>query len=225
MSAVETQTRKKVKFSTTRGYYGKLLAATLVFLIIAKVWGLAPEWRPYFWIFAAVCFVFLIVPAAGRPLHNLWNYYLERSSQGSRFFLGTALIVLLIAWYRFFYISVGASTERLMEVPYEALSGYRPAGDYLYWLLAGLVAGGVSFSAPASSWLFDLWMKLAHLIQAVMGRVLLTLVYLIGVVPLGLLAQLTGKRFLLRELDPDAASYWIDRDEKEFTEKHYGRHF
>ncbi len=224
-AAAEKRSKKKVKGSTTRGYYSKLLVFTLIFLVIQWAWGFALGWRPYFWIFAAVCFVFAVVPAVGRPLHSLWNLYLERSTQGSRFFLGTACVLLLIAWYRFFYIALGESTARLADVPYEALWLYRPDGDYLYWFLAAVILGGVSFSEPAANRLFDLWMKLALAIQAVMSRVLLTLVYLLGVVPLGLAARLAGKRFLVREWDPEAATYWIDRDEKEFTEKHYGRHF
>jgi len=55
------------------------------------------------------------------------------------------------------------------------------------------------------------WMALALAVGWVMSRVVLTLIFAVVLTPLGLLARLTGKRFLALEPDPAAPSYWVRR--------------
>jgi Saxitoxin biosynthesis operon protein SxtJ len=55
------------------------------------------------------------------------------------------------------------------------------------------------------------WMTVALAIGWVMSRVLLTVVFALVLIPLGLLARLTGKRFLALRPDPGASSYWVRR--------------
>jgi hypothetical protein len=55
------------------------------------------------------------------------------------------------------------------------------------------------------------WMTVALAIGWVMSRVVLTVVFALVLTPLGLLARLTGKRFLALAPDPRAQSYWVRR--------------
>ena len=56
------------------------------------------------------------------------------------------------------------------------------------------------------------WMSLALAIGWVMSRAVLTLIFAGVLVPLALLARLTGKRFLALRPDRSAASYWVRRE-------------
>ena len=58
------------------------------------------------------------------------------------------------------------------------------------------------------------WMAVALAIGWVMSRVLLTVVFALVLTPLGLLARLTGKRFLALRPDPTASSYWVRRERR-----------
>ena len=53
------------------------------------------------------------------------------------------------------------------------------------------------------------WMKLAHVMGFVMTRVILTVTYVLIVVPTGLIFKLLGKDLLDRKLDQKATSYWV----------------
>jgi len=55
------------------------------------------------------------------------------------------------------------------------------------------------------------WMTGALAIGWVMSRVVLTLVFAVVLVPLALVARLTGKRFLALTPDPEERSYWVRR--------------
>jgi len=56
------------------------------------------------------------------------------------------------------------------------------------------------------------WMTVALAIGWVMSRVVLTVVFAVVLVPLSLLARLTGKRFLALRPDPGASTYWVRRE-------------
>ena len=53
-------------------------------------------------------------------------------------------------------------------------------------------------------------MKLAHAIQAVVSRLILTLAFLLVVAPLGILAKVVGKKFLVRKPDPGSRHLLAD---------------
>lgn len=61
--------------------------------------------------------------------------------------------------------------------------------------------------------LYRVWMTLAFAMGFVMTRVILTLVFVLTVVPIGLVLRALGKDPLAKRLDPDAESYWIHRDD------------
>jgi drug/metabolite transporter (DMT)-like permease len=60
--------------------------------------------------------------------------------------------------------------------------------------------------------LYRAWMTLAFTLGWFTSRLLLVAIFALVVTPLGLLARLTGKRFLELEPDRAAASYWTRRD-------------
>lgn len=69
------------------------------------------------------------------------------------------------------------------------------------------------------------WMALAVVLGFVMTRVLLTLVFTLVVLPIGLVMRLAGRDPLHRRLDPEASTYWIrkayDADDPTRLEKYY----
>lgn len=57
------------------------------------------------------------------------------------------------------------------------------------------------------------WMKLTMVLNYVMTRVLLTLVYFLAVTPIGLIFKLLRKDLLGKRFDPKASTYWIPPEE------------
>ena len=57
------------------------------------------------------------------------------------------------------------------------------------------------------------WMAVAFALGFVMTRVLLTVVFALTVVPIGLALRVLGKDPLHRRPDPEAATYWVARDD------------
>jgi hypothetical protein len=58
---------------------------------------------------------------------------------------------------------------------------------------------------------FFVWMGLAVVLGSIMTRVLLTVVFVLAVVPIGLGLRLVGKDLLHRRPDPEAPSYWLPK--------------
>ncbi len=81
--------------------------------------------------------------------------------------------------------------------------------------VGGLGASLMLLGLAVPGWLrpvYRVWMGLAVVLGFVMTRVLLTLVFVLLVVPIGLGLRLAGKDLLRLRLDPEAASYWLPRD-------------
>lgn len=57
------------------------------------------------------------------------------------------------------------------------------------------------------------WMKLAMVLNFIMTRVLLTLVFFLAVTPIGLIFKLLRKDLLGKRFDPKASTYWIPPEE------------
>lgn len=84
---------------------------------------------------------------------------------------------------------------------------------YWYVLAPGVPLVVLGAILPRSlKWIYVLWMTLAMLLGAVVSTLLLTLLFYLGVTPIGLIARLAGNDFLSRKLAPEATSYWILRD-------------
>ncbi|MEM9997812.1 MAG: SxtJ family membrane protein [Bacteroidota bacterium] len=73
---------------------------------------------------------------------------------------------------------------------------------------------------------YQAWMLLALLLGAVVSRILLTLVFVLGILPIGWARRTFSESPILTQPDPDAASYWIKKppptlSERERLEKMY----
>jgi Ca2+/Na+ antiporter len=73
--------------------------------------------------------------------------------------------------------------------------------------------------------LYFVWMGLAFIMGSVMTRLILTLVFVLLVVPIGLVMKLVGRDPLNRRIDASKVSYWISREDMdrspERLEKYY----
>jgi len=71
----------------------------------------------------------------------------------------------------------------------------------------------VAFLAPKLlKWPNILWFKFGMLLGAVIAPIVMALVFITTFVTIGGLLRLFGKDLLGEKLDPDATSYWIERD-------------
>jgi len=102
----------------------------------------------------------------------------------------------------------------------------RHKSNYLFFLAPGvaLIASG-ALAPRALKYIYIAWMALAFTVGFVMSQVILTLFFFAVVTPIGLLARLFRKDFLARELEKDAASYWVPCPKESKTAESYYRQF
>jgi len=82
---------------------------------------------------------------------------------------------------------------------------------YVLILSVSLVVFGLIWPKVLKQ-VYVIWMSLALVLGLIVSTVLLTILFYLVVMPVGLVARLSGKDFLSRKLDPNANSYWIARD-------------
>ena len=58
-----------------------------------------------------------------------------------------------------------------------------------------------------------LWIKFGMLLSIITAPVVITLIYLVTIVPTGLIMRLLGKDLLKKKPNKNAKSYWIERNE------------
>ena len=91
-----------------------------------------------------------------------------------------------------------------------AFAWYRGSGAAPYLLWPGLVVAVVGTIVPnVLRGLYFVWMTIGLTLGAIVTRIILTLVFVVAVVPIGLIMRLLGKDPMQRKLDPEAESYWI----------------
>lgn len=89
------------------------------------------------------------------------------------------------------------------------LRGGSPRIIFLILALAFLI---LAFFAPRLlRWPNRMWFRFGMLLGAIVAPIVMTLVYLVTFVPMGLGIRLMGKDLLSLRRDPQAGSYWIDR--------------
>ncbi len=205
----------------TRKYFLKLSLFTLLGVIIQRIWSIASAWQMPMLVILGVLVFLTVIPILGAPVHFVWKQYLKHTTSGMRFFEGSGLAMLIITLYRLLYLVYKGDIILLRYIDINIL----PPGDYQIWFLGGSAVLLLGLIKPAADVLFAGWMKLAHLIQAVMSRVILTLVYILAVLPVGLAAKLIGKKFLDTRIHTSDATYWIDRGDEPYNPRKYKRHF
>ncbi|MEN8189593.1 MAG: SxtJ family membrane protein [Thermodesulfobacteriota bacterium] len=78
----------------------------------------------------------------------------------------------------------------------------------------------VTFVAPSLLKLPNkLWHKFGLLLGAIIAPVAMGVVYFLTIAPIGILLRLSGKDLLRQKPDPNADSYWIEREEPVGTMK------
>jgi hypothetical protein len=110
-----------------------------------------------------------------------------------KFGLTIGIVLLIIALIlifnskpsRFFFLSIG-----------------------LIFILAGL------FAPKVLRYLNRSWMTLAIVLGWIMTRVILSVLFYIVITPIGLIARISGKKFLDLKIDKTRASYWEKRNNK-----------
>jgi hypothetical protein len=87
----------------------------------------------------------------------------------------------------------------------------KPVAPYLFVIAAAFLL--LAFVAPkALRWVQRAWMTLAVVLGWVMTRVLLAIVFYVGITPIAFIARLFGKRFLGLGFEPERESYWEKRE-------------
>jgi hypothetical protein len=69
------------------------------------------------------------------------------------------------------------------------------------------------------------WMAFAIVLGWVMTRVILVVLFFVGVTPVALIARLVGKRFLALGFEPDRSSYWERREKPDRGMERYESQF
>ena len=69
------------------------------------------------------------------------------------------------------------------------------------------------------------WMSLAHVLGWIMTRVILSLLFFLGVTPVGVLGRLFGKKFLDTTMRDSRETYWIPRDHADESPARYEKQF
>ena len=86
------------------------------------------------------------------------------------------------------------------------------AGIRIWALVVSIIFFLLAFLEPKILVLPNkLWFKFGLLIGSIVAPIVITLVYLVTVVPTGLIMRLLCKYLLKQKLDKNAKSYWIER--------------
>jgi len=103
------------------------------------------------------------------------------------------------------------------------LGGFAALGFYRereFWPILAVIAGVVLllalFGRPLLRPVFRGWMWLAHKLNWVMTRVILTAAWIVLFVPIGLVLRLLRIDFFDRKLQPEAQSHWRLRPNKPY---------
>lgn len=107
------------------------------------------------------------------------------------------------------------------------VSWWRGKEYYFYFIFPSLafIASGLVIPSLLKP-IQKIWMSLAVLMSWVMTRVMLSLLFYLGITPIGLLARLFGKDFLGIKFNRDMAdSYWIPKEKREFDRNDYEKQF
>jgi hypothetical protein len=109
---------------------------------------------------------------------------------------------------RRFGLTIGAASYIIGGI--RALLGH---SHWEWWLGAGLVVALLAIFWPAALAPFNrLWLKLGLMLHKIVNPVVMTVLFASTIVPVGALMRLCGKDPLRLRWEPDAASYWIERE-------------
>lgn len=96
--------------------------------------------------------------------------------------------------------------------------------EYFLFLAASFFILGLILPA-ALKHVYKAWMSLAVVMGFIMTRVIMVIIFYLLVTPIGIIASITGKKFLDMKIDKDAKSYWLTRDKSQKIKADYERQF
>lgn len=116
---------------------------------------------------------------------------------------------------------VGPSNRRFgltMAAACIAVGGFRALFAHAHsewWLAAGLVIALLAAAWPDALAPFNrLWLKIGLVLYKIVNPVVMTMLFVSTIVPVGVLLRLRGQDPLRLKPRPDAASYWIEREQR-----------
>lgn len=103
---------------------------------------------------------------------------------------------------------------------------WRGREHYFYFLSCALLFFGLGIFFPlVLKPIQKIWMSLSVLMGWFMTRVILTIVFCLVVVPLGILIKILGKDLLNIKLDKSADSYWVNIESVCLDKQNYENQF
>ena len=87
--------------------------------------------------------------------------------------------------------------------------------EYIVWaFIVSVVFLLLAFFAPGLlSWPNKIWTNFGNFLGSIIAPIFMGLVYLLTVLPIGLIMRLIGKDIIRQKIDKNAKSYWIKRKE------------
>lgn len=95
----------------------------------------------------------------------------------------------------------------------------------IFFVTAGVVLILALLFRPWLAVIFKYWMIVAHGIGQVVTVIVLTFIFYLVFMPVGILLRVLGRDLLKRAQDPQALSYWIKRQKSEGDPMEYKRQF
>jgi hypothetical protein len=96
--------------------------------------------------------------------------------------------------------------------------------EYSFFLSAAFFILGLVLPSVLK-YVYKAWMSLAVVMGFIMTRVIMFIIFFLIVTPIGLIASITGKKFLDMKIDQSAKSYWIARESAQKVKSDYERQF
>ena len=96
--------------------------------------------------------------------------------------------------------------------------------NYMLFLAAAFFITGLILPSILRP-IYKAWMALAVVMNFIMTRVIMAVIFYLIVTPTGLIAFLTRKKFLDMKIDKSAKSYWIIREKTNKLKSDYERQF
>ena len=90
---------------------------------------------------------------------------------------------------------------------------------FILWACSAVFITVTSLNWKALKPAYEGWMKIAHLIGGIVTTLILTIVFFVVFTPIGLILRLLGKDHLGRKLDPNAKTYWEQRNRGLFNKQ------
>ena len=84
---------------------------------------------------------------------------------------------------------------------------------WIYWLVAALIVAGAGMFFPKILyWPNVVWFKIGMLLGSVVAPIVMFLIFMVVFVPTGLIMRARKNDLLRLKMEPDAKSYWIERE-------------